>query len=1106
MIPATDDYEIEWKPTIGSPVVEENVTRDVHQYSFDRYPRPDSQWDLSERERFKALLSEEKYDVIVVPFQVQGSALDRATRSYMAIYLAEEIRRRSEYTVADPQIVARALGDGQRRISSSSVYELARAVGARMIVWGHVAKGYGPDLEVTFQFKVRSGTSPIDETMQANVYKPRPSRKEHRSRLSQHRNSIIHPIEEYPLAVSSFMPHLPIDLQDRSSKANDLDPNEPILARTATAMIGNDRSSVQAIYDLHLLASLTPKYADRVRERFAEKSMLALQFLSDEGPEYRVLKARTLMLFGVRPAALKALGEPRTIEEKYYYQYLHGNLPAASELSARITSTQARLIANLEVAAMAVLYGTDTQAQVEGRIASLELPGSDWELLVKRAMSDLDTWIQFDNLELKQLLDSWFPLERPGIEPLVTGAITMGGAEKASFLIDFSVHEHIRRLVDGNKKRFCCAKHLSHPSELDLLDLVEAMAIGNLARRIELRTGYQGLPDRSISDLDRLAAVYEGHPLFTMLRARAEFDASREAQGAAKEKMEESAYRNAQNAYFWSRGQTHVSVAAREILVSLHRRGYESLTDVYGQDYPFRAYYAKFDGGGFYRGTDYSDYALNNSAIHTYPVRQLRDAFRYDNVKGKRKLNELLASIEGRFDGSIEVALIRTEAALDEGDISAAKKGYREVLATKPQQWEPYGGLAELLFEDGEVEEAASIAMSYPGFAPDSGRHPVELSNYAYGIGSRFFWAGYFTESRALYKIAADLQIGSNASITSALRLQVLDRNLMAALGGAYRRAVRYNSSHAYRDYLGMLHAMGYSEDAWNAFNVLVQEMQAPHPWETALVGHRISATSEPDLIAWARQGVLGNKGRFGNYAANYLLRATTMDRLPSQAITHALADIDEQVWLVGGRTYRKTSHRLGAQSAYVFVGPSSDDVDISTPALPVSDDTKKVRAISELVYFAKAYKALREHKFERAEQAFNNASRLYGIQGASYSYMLPYMAFAASKSGNMKRTLEIMNRVGPSGKGFDYLLARAVLTGLSGETDQSVRLLRQARHRRPHTEMRPIFTEYQYAEVSEWLYEETGAIEYRDIALEWARLCQKNQPWHAWPNDRSRG
>jgi tetratricopeptide (TPR) repeat protein len=155
---------------------------------------------------------------------------------------------------------------------------------------------------------------------------------------------------------------------------------------------------------------------------------------------------------------------------------------------------------------------------------------------------------------------------------------------------------------------------------------------------------------------------------------------------------------------------------------------------------------------------------------------------------------------------------------------------------------------------------------------------------------------------------------------------------------------------------------------------------------------------------------------------------------------------------------------------------------------------------MSDLVYFAKAYKELREGDYDQAEQLFNDASRLYSLRGPTYGYMLPYMAFAASKSGNTQRTLAIMNRVGAPENDFEYLLARAVMAALSGQTEQSVRLLRQARHHRPYTETRPIFTEYQYAEISEWLYVETGAIEYRAIALEWARLCQRNQPWHAWP------
>ena len=41
--------------------------------------------------------------------------------------------------------------------------------------------------------------------------------------------------------------------------------------------------------------------------------------------------------------------------------------------------------------------------------------------------------------------------------------------------------------------------------------------------------------------------------------------------------------------------------------------------------------------------------------------------------------------------------------------------------------------------------------------------------------------------------------------------------------------------------------------------------------------------------------------------------------------------------------------------------------------------------------------------------------------------------------------------------------------------------------------------SELESKELTPHNYKETGAAEFRDIALEWARLCQKSQPWHAW-------
>ncbi len=58
---------------------------------------------------------------------------------------------------------------------------------------------------------------------------------------------------------------------------------------------------------------------------------------------------------------------------------------------------------------------------------------------------------------------------------------------------------------------------------------------------------------------------------------------------------------------------------------------------------------------------------------------------------------------------------------------------------------------------------------------------------------------------------------------------------------------------------------------------------------------------------------------------------------------------------------------------------------------------------------------------------------------------------------------------------------------------------LKLALVRRPFTEGRPIFTEYQYAEVCEWLFEATRDTRYRNLALDWAKKNQAFQPWFAW-------
>jgi len=297
---------------------------------------------------------------------------------------------------------------------------------------------------------------------------------------------------------------------------------------------------------------------------------------------------------------------------------------------------------------------------------------------------------------------------------------------------------------------------------------------------------------------------------------------------------------------------------------------------------------------------------------------------------------------------------------------------------------------------------------------------------------------------------------------------------------------------------------MGASKDAWNAFNVLANQVDDPHIWETALVGHRKEGKTEAEIATWAKQEVEHSIGKKSNRAANYLLRAGVTDRIPTKELATLLADVALPAW--------KNNH----PNQWV-VQPSEDGLEyIMGPRvtesnkgdmlpLSVNNGSPKTRVKSNLVYFAEAYRAIRMGDFALAHTSLHEASKLYDMsknkdqEDFELSYLLPYYAFAATKMGDVSTIEKYMVDFNPKEKGFDYLLAQAVITGISGKTVESVQFLKSALYRRPFTEDRPLQTEYQYAEICKWLYESTGNSKYKEIALDWAKKNQKFQPWFSW-------
>jgi hypothetical protein len=1083
-----------WRRAQRPPVSSQQAPdRAVSEGLSPLYPKPASEWQANERKLYSDLLKGRSYEVLVVPFQVDGYALDRPTRSLMTAELTLAIGRATSLPMADPYVVQRALGDGERRLNDYAVGQLAQQLAQKLaakrvrVIWafvGHDRKGV---MTLTTRVQDRSSEHGGGYYLGHRV---------------QHSYDKLAFDDEHP-PIEVFEALLPRVLKDLGyDPAAAVPPQiessftDKGLPPTLFGMVGSESQPARDAYYLQLLGALTPRRAERERERLFEKSLLAIRGMTPASPQYRALKARAYMYLGLRPAALRAIADPATAEEKELYAALNGNLPATGALAAQQTQLATRLLALLDANTIAADYSVATQQGSADKAASLELPGDFWPVVAGRAFADWSRWTQEDNIVLKFMLDKDLPLASYTAEGIVRGAATLGDPVRAQITLDLSVLEHARKLLAATPSKWCCEMPLERLSARDYLDFMQATGNDNLMRRARLVGEVQGLPEQGLEFLDRIRSVYRGFPEYALERARAESLIAEHSEGSAREGERKAAYVDGFNAYYWSNGQTRVAADAWNVYNAQGRDDYGYSDSIYAADYPFRSFYSDWEGGGRVElGLRNSRAALANSTSDFGPVREL--GWMLDDLQHKpEETDKILAALDGRFIGCPDRDVFLAERSMKRGESAAAEAHYRDGIKDAPADWQSYRALGRLLLQRGQTKQSARLLMSYPGFAKGARTDAVAMSNDAFEAGSYFYWYGEFGLAKPLFKVAADLDTGSSASIESARRLAMLAGDYAGAMAYSLRRAKRYDSSYGYRDYFAMLHAMGRSEEAWSAFNVLVPRLRASQLWETALVGHRRERKSEADIAAWIRQGGLGAIGAKRSDAATYLVRAGITDRMPDATLEKVVAEFAWPVWHLP-KWYDMVVRASPSGDAYYPVGPKGDH-DSLLP-LGVFDGAVKEPVKSDLVYFVEAYRALREGKAAEAQAILKQASASYSLIHPRVSYLLPYYAFAAARAGDASALQPLLDAVRPDRRGFDYYLARAAIAGLAGKTEDAADLLRNAIVRRPYAEDRPVYPDYQYLETLEWLYRATHEPEYRKLALDWAGKVETFFPWYGW-------
>ena len=201
-----------------------------------------------------------------------------------------------------------------------------------------------------------------------------------------------------------------------------------------------------------------------------------------------------------------------------------------------------------------------------------------------------------------------------------------------------------------------------------------------------------------------------------------------------------------------------------------------------------------------------------------------------------------------------------------------------------------------MLVELGKPEEAAKVFLAYPQFKLNTGSNRIAIANQAYDMGNLFFRAGNFDLAKPLYRIAAAQDTGAGAKIGAATRLKLLDGNMRTPCGalsnaraGITTRA-RFAISLEYCTRSDAPTKPGWGLARW--YSNCTRRMSG-----MVLVGHHMGGVSEAEVLKWSQQREFSDSGASRSYAAMYLARFATTDRIPSKDLAGEIDAMERPTW-----------------------------------------------------------------------------------------------------------------------------------------------------------------------------------------------------------------
>jgi hypothetical protein len=1070
--------------TEGSPATDPAVHADLGADHAHVENVAESPWYARDEALFHGILAKQRFDVLVVPVQVQDHAFDRNERILITQLFVRRIRSATHLAVADPLAVERALGWGSRTFPIQRVYKLANLLRVKKLV--RLYAGHNRDMKMRLTAIIQE--APASGTFDTTVPATQLITKD-----------LVFTDEDLPFnSFAGVLPDVLSVLQITAGRKTvpvaSTGIDAPLPGSPMEIALSKDRSLLVQALHVSLLGAMCPDHS-RSSQEFFVRSLALLQPLPQDSKDVVFLKAYALANLYRRPAALALLKAPATPEQAALRSYLDGDLGSLLAHVERIGNPIPRLL--MLVLLNDLRWAYDYQGSVRrAKDLTNEVPAG-WKLFAVRRFTQVDPWDIQNNLEIKKLLDEIAPVGGYSLQDISRGMLVRGELSLYDPVkLDTSVQEHrTRYLLDRPWQSFDTTERGT--AELDILDLAAAWAEETVLKSVRLRVYTQGLYEAGIELVDKYDSAFRGHPELTGYKVQAMQWLARQKHGDEHRNLDQSLAGLAREACVWSRGQYWVSSAVCATTLGL-----------YETDFPRRPFWRHASDMTKYG--DRTGYKLQeivitsakklSTAIPIYanvPIGDLQQLEldlryseynfhtlqRYHDALEKHKLyteaDMLLDRNKHRFKGSPAKVEFMANYLGKRGRYGEIVPLCEEAMLITPDVWTPYFELGKLHLAQGETQRARDTFDRFPLFAlADAARRDgsvdaVTLSNNAYAAGALLHQTGAIEDARSFFKLSVGYRTGSSRSIRSEYWLALYEGSYARAAESALSRGRRYAHMDAYSDYLRLFRIVWNSSEVESLFLNLNMMDSAPIYWEPIITSFRMDGRSDDELRRWLSENSSKKITRY--QAQRYYLRAFLLDRGPDTALPEKLDFIEQQL-------------------------PTRD----ARPSSAVVHNDRRVEIPSIPALFASSRNALLAKRPHKAYSLFGPwMAGPYLILRGDGRTLLPLLAWSAAMAGKSDDGEKVLEwYITEHGRDFEYWLSMAMLQAARGDHGNALRSLDLARCNvnSSLSDTRFVPAWYQLVEACELLFENTRNTAYRDRTLELAQRYQRMDPLESWP------